>query len=63
MTTDLLWPRYATPADLTDIESIPLTERGLPESTYELLARAARLWPDRTALTVLPDATRWTEPS
>ena len=63
MTTDLLWPRYATPADLTDIESIPLAERGLPESTYELLARAARLWPDRTALTVLPDATRWTEPS
>jgi fatty-acyl-CoA synthase len=63
VTTDLLWPRYATPADLTDIESIPLAERGLPESTYELLTRAARLWPDRTALTVLPDATRWTEPS
>jgi fatty-acyl-CoA synthase len=63
VTTDLLWPRYATPADLTDIESIPLAERGLPESTYELLARAARRWPDRTALTVLPDATRWTEPS
>ena len=63
MTTNLLWPRYATPADLTDIESIPLAERGLPESTYELLARAARRWPDRTALTVLPDATRWTEPS
>ncbi len=63
MTTDLLWPRYATPADLTDIESIPLAERGLPESTYELLARAARLWPDRTALSVLPDATRWTDPS
>ena len=62
MTTDLLWPRYATPADLTDIESIPLAERGLPESTYELLVRAAALWPDRTALTVLPDATRWTEP-
>jgi fatty-acyl-CoA synthase len=48
---------------LTDIESYPLPERGLPESTYELLGRAARLWPDRTALTVLPDATRWTEPS
>jgi fatty-acyl-CoA synthase len=63
VTTDLLWPRYATPADLTDIESFPLAERGLPESTYELLGRAARLWPDRTALTVLPDATRWTEPS
>jgi fatty-acyl-CoA synthase len=28
-----------------------------------MLARAAGLWPDRKALTVLPDATRWTEPS
>ena len=61
--TELLWPRYASPADLKHIESIPLAQRGLPESTYELLARAARLWPDRTALNVLPDASRWTEPS
>ena len=63
MTTDLLWPDYVTPADLEVIESIPLADRGLPESTYELLTRAARLWPNRTALTVLPDATRWAEPS
>jgi fatty-acyl-CoA synthase len=61
--TDLLWPRYATPADLEDIESIPLAQRGLPESTYALLTRAAALWPDRTALTVLPDATRWEAPT
>lgn len=46
-----------------DIDSIPLAQRGLPESTYELLARAAKLSPDRTALIVLPYATRWTEPS
>ena len=61
--TDLLWPRYATPADLDDIESVPLAQRGLPDSTYALLARAATLWPERTALTVLPDATRWEEPT
>jgi fatty-acyl-CoA synthase len=63
VTDNLLWPRYTTPADLNDIESIPLAERGLPESTYALLARAASLWPDRRALTVLPDATRWNDPS
>lgn len=61
--TDLLWPRYATPADLEDIESIPLAQRGLPESTYDLLLRAATLWPDRIALSVLPDAIRWDEPT
>jgi fatty-acyl-CoA synthase len=61
--TELLWPRYASPADLKEIESIPLTHRGLPESTYALLARAAALWPERIAVTVLPDATRWTEPT
>jgi fatty-acyl-CoA synthase len=61
--TDLLWPHYATPADLKDIESIPLAQRGLPESTYAVLKRAATLWPERTAVTVLPDATRWTEPT
>jgi len=61
--TELLWPRYSTPTDLADIESVPLAQRGLPESTYALLARAATLWPDRTALRVLPDATRWTEPT
>jgi fatty-acyl-CoA synthase len=63
MTTDTLWPVYATPGDVEAIESIPLSDRGLPESTYALLSRAARLWPNRRAVTVLPDATRWTEPT
>ncbi|HET9173357.1 MAG TPA: acyl-CoA synthetase [Actinospica sp.] len=58
----LLWPRYAEPADVARIEEVPLSERGLPESTYELLARAARLWPDKPAVTVLPEAARWREP-
>jgi fatty-acyl-CoA synthase len=63
VTTDLLWPRYSDPADIVAIESIPLAERGLPESTYAALERAAALWPERRAVTVLPDATRWTEPT
>jgi fatty-acyl-CoA synthase len=63
VTTDLLWPRYSDPTDIVAIESIPLAERGLPESTYAAPQRAAALWPERRALTVLPDATRWTEPA
>jgi fatty-acyl-CoA synthase len=62
MTEDLLWPDYATPDDLTAIEAVPLEARGLPESTYALLTRAATRWPDRTAVSVLPDAARWREP-
>ncbi|MEU8547769.1 acyl-CoA synthetase [Streptomyces roseoverticillatus] len=60
--SELLWPHYAAPSDLAAIEAVPLEARGLPASTYDLLARAARLWPDRTALTVLPDAERWRGP-
>ncbi|MFF0496583.1 acyl-CoA synthetase [Nocardia aobensis] len=59
---ELLWPRYAEPADLPAVEATPLEERGLPESTYALLVRAAELWPNRTALTVLPEAARWRQP-
>jgi fatty-acyl-CoA synthase len=62
MTEDLLWPQYANPDDLDSVEAVPMERRGLPESTYALLARAATLWPDRTAITVLPDAARWREP-
>ncbi|MEU6187638.1 acyl-CoA synthetase [Nocardia sp. NPDC047038] len=61
-TEDLLWPRYTGPEDLAAIEAIPLEARGLPESTYALLVRAATRWPERTAITVLPDAARWREP-
>ncbi|MGK8554507.1 acyl-CoA synthetase [Nocardia gipuzkoensis] len=59
---ELLWPRYAQPSDLAEIESTPLAQRGLPESTYALLVRAAQSWPERTAVTVLPEAARWREP-
>ena len=59
----LLWPTYDAPDDLAGIEAVPLADRGLPGTTYELLVRAARLWPDRVALSVLPDGERWEQPS
>jgi fatty-acyl-CoA synthase len=58
-----LWPAYADFADLTAIESIPLEQRGLPESTYALLERAATRWPDKIATRSLPDASRWQHPA
>jgi fatty-acyl-CoA synthase len=60
---DLLWPRYDRPSDLAAIEAVPLAERGLPGTTYELLVRAADLWPDRGALSVLVDGDRWEHPA
>ncbi|MFF4575257.1 acyl-CoA synthetase [Streptomyces sp. NPDC001410] len=64
MTTDPRagWPRYDHPDDLAVIEATPLAERGLPATSYELLRRAAEQWPERTALTVLPDAASWRSP-
>lgn len=60
--SDPLWPKREAPQDLAAIEAVPLAERGLPESTYALLVRAARLWPDHLALSVLPDAQQWRRP-
>src|SRR5580765_2835083 len=60
---DLLWPTYDAPADLAAIEAVPLADRGLPGTTYELLVRAAGLWPERVALSVLPDGERWEHPA
>ena len=51
-----LWPRFSAPADLAEVERIPLSDRGLLASTYELVRRAAELWPGRPAVSVLPDA-------
>lgn len=58
---DLLWPPYDTGADLAAIEAVPLEDRGLPASTYEALRRAAEQWPDKPAVTSMPDAARWRE--
>ena len=54
--------RSAVQPDLAEVERIPLSERGLPASTYELVRRAAELWPDRPAVSVLPDAERFHTP-
>jgi fatty-acyl-CoA synthase len=55
-TTDLLWPSSSGPSQLAAIERVRLSDRGLPTSTYELVRRAAELWPDRPAVSVLTDA-------
>ena len=62
-THDLFWPACSGPDDLARIEEIPLGQRGLPVSTYEVITRAAQLWPDRPAMSFLPDAERWQQPS
>lgn len=62
MSQDLLWPQYIGPEDLVGIEAVPLAERRLPVSTYELLQRAGACWPDRPAVHVMPDAQRWDHP-
>jgi len=60
--SDLLWPTYDGPDDLAAIEAVPLADRCLPRTTYELLVRAAGLWPDRVALSVIQDGERWEQP-
>ena len=57
-----LWPSYAGPGDLAEIEAIPLEMRGLPDSTYALLEWAAARWPERSAFHVLADAEHWEQP-
>ena len=63
MNDAMLWPRYSSPADVAEIELIPLAERGLPETTYAIVRRAAALWPDRIATSVLSDGAHWEQPS
>ncbi|MEU6745944.1 acyl-CoA synthetase [Spirillospora sp. NPDC046719] len=46
-------PLVVAPQDVPAIETIPFTERGLPASTYDLLARSAGTHPDRPALYLL----------
>jgi fatty-acyl-CoA synthase len=63
MSDELLWPAFRGPSDLAAIERVPLRERALPASTYALVRRAADLWPDRPAVSVLPDAERFHTPA
>jgi fatty-acyl-CoA synthase len=60
--TSLLWPSFTGPEDLAEVERVPLKERGLPASTYELVTRAAELWPDGPAVSVLSDAEHFDAP-
>jgi fatty-acyl-CoA synthase len=43
-------PLVLVPEDLPAVESMPLAERDLPASTYDLLVRTATAFPDRSAL-------------
>ena len=49
-TDDVLWPSFGGPSQLAAVERVGLGDRGLPASTYELVTRAAELWPDRPAV-------------
>ena len=62
LVTDKLWPQLSGPTDLGEIERVALSERGLPASTYELVRRAAEVWPDRPATSVLTEAERFLAP-
>lgn len=53
------WPTFATPADVERIEAVPLADRDLPATTYQVVKRAAEQWPERVAVSVMPDAVRW----
>ena len=60
--TDLLWPAYDGPDDLAAIEAVPLADRGLPGTTYDIVTRAASSG-DRPATSCLADAAHWQTPS
>ncbi|MFK4547975.1 fatty-acyl-CoA synthase [Streptomyces tendae] len=49
-------PLLTGSADLHAIERVPLADRGLALTTYELLVRAARQWPDEPCSLWIPDA-------
>ena len=44
-----------TLSDIEEIERVPLAERQLPQSTYDVIRQAALASPDRTALLFFPD--------
>lgn len=58
---EMLWPNSSEDS-LEDIEAIPLSRRAIPDSTYQVLVRAATKWPDNAAISVLPDTQRWRNP-
>ena len=49
---ELMWLAATGLEHPAEIERTPLEDRGLPESTYHALVRAAELWPDRPAISL-----------
>jgi fatty-acyl-CoA synthase len=58
----LRWPAYDGPGDLPDIEEVPLGDRDLPTSVYDLVRRAAGEHPDSIAHLTLRDGASWETP-
>jgi fatty-acyl-CoA synthase len=56
------WPQYSGSADLAAIESVPLGDRDLPSSVYDIVRRAALARPDAAAHHTLADGASWREP-
>ena len=54
-------PLVLTPQDLAAIEAVPLSERDLPATTYDLVAGTAAAYPDRPALHLLGEGVPWRE--
>src|SRR5271166_3663603 len=48
-----------TLADIEELEMVPLSERGLPDSTYVALKAQAEKTPEQAALTFFLDSTRF----
>lgn len=62
MTAEFDWPVVASPDDLPGVEAVPLEDRDLPATTWEIVERARTQWPDRTAVTLLPSGADWQSP-
>jgi fatty-acyl-CoA synthase len=60
--TAALWPPYRGAADLEAIEAVPLEERGLPVSVFEIVRAAGQESPDETAHLTLVDGEHWQDP-
>ena len=58
-----LWPAFSGPATSAEVERVPLSERGLPASTYELVRRAAELGPTARPCRCCPTPSTFTRPS
>ena len=57
MTT--VWPAYSGPDDLASIEAVPVRDRHLPASVYDLLRAAAQERPDSVAHRTMRDGAAW----